>query len=202
MAWVCLEDRGEVFSSGIGGANGEVAGVFGIARVTGGKGAFPWVEGACAFSSALPSCNIVSKMRRVHFRRECFVSDEGELFVARSGQFIGRITKLFAPTGDEVRAMLAEVRKKSGLTTAVLAATLGVPLITARRWLDGSRTPSGAAKRLIWLLFTTQHSPELLSDARAWQEWTGSRFPLPTVENEDNGLADGPANQNQQCRSD
>ncbi len=67
--------------------------------------------------------------------------------------------------------MLEKLREALGISVAALAALLGVPQITARRWLNGTRSPSGAAKRLIWLLYTSATAPETLTDGRNWWEW-------------------------------
>jgi len=46
---------------------------------------------------------------------------------------------------DQVRALVA----RHDLDDKGLATLLGVPETTARKWLDGNRTPSAAAHRLI-----------------------------------------------------
>lgn len=51
---------------------------------------------------------------------------------------------------DQVRALVA----RHDLDDKGLAELLGVPETTARKWLDGARTPSAAAFRLIEILNT------------------------------------------------
>ncbi len=67
--------------------------------------------------------------------------------------------------------MLGELRADLELPVAGLAAVLGVPRITLRRWMNGTRQPSGAARRLVWLLHTAQRSPDTLKQPSAWLAW-------------------------------
>lgn len=58
----------------------------------------------------------------------------------------------FAPSALETSAMLIALREKLGWSRPMLAAFLGVNRDVVRRWETGERNPSGAARRLIWLL--------------------------------------------------
>jgi hypothetical protein len=110
-------------------------------------------------------------MKREHFHRQVGFDANGSLVCSASGEFLGLVNGIHQPTKAEVRAMLEKLREALGISVAALAALLGVPRITARRWLNGSRSPSGAAKRLIWILYTSATAPETLADGRNWLEW-------------------------------
>ena len=110
-------------------------------------------------------------MKREHFHQRVGFDANGSVVCSVSGEFLGLAGKVHQPCNAEVRAMLEKLREALGISVAALAALLGVPRITARRWLNGSRSPSGAAKRLIWLLYTSATEPEALADGRNWLEW-------------------------------
>ena len=54
------------------------------------------------------------------------------------------------------------VRQKTGMTQKQFAQTLGASLDTLRKWEQGTRTPSGAAARLIRLI---AHRPSIVEEA-------------------------------------
>ena len=68
----------------------------------------------------------------------------------------------FAPPAEEVRQMLLQLRGKLRWARSMLAALLGVSRDVVRRWETGERHPSGAARRLIWLLDLLVRHPEKL----------------------------------------
>jgi len=77
-----------------------------------------------------------------------------------------------------VRRMLAELRDALQCSTPHLAAILGTPLATVRKWFSGERNPSGAASRLVWLLHTQTTTPGLLEkNPGLWLEWGGVKSP-------------------------
>ena len=76
------------------------------------------------------------------------------------GETCVQFAKLSGPTPEETREMIFELREVTAWSRAHLAGMLGVGNDTLRRWEDGTRNPSRAAKRLIWLVHT------LLTDAR------------------------------------
>jgi len=57
-----------------------------------------------------------------------------------------------APTVKEFRLGLLGLRARLGWSRSMLSAFLGVGKDTLRRWESGERNPSGAARRLIWLV--------------------------------------------------
>ncbi len=67
----------------------------------------------------------------------------------------------------------------------MLAALLGVPLVTLRAWERGSRRPSAAATRLLWLmhkmLLADQRKPVNALDLVSWMKATGSGEPPEDV---------------------
>ena len=71
--------------------------------------------------------------------------------------------------------MLLQLRTAREWPRAHLAAVLGVPEATLRKWEDGGRRPSGAAKKLIWLLHTIlvkkERIPTDLHIAAWGQQW-------------------------------
>jgi DNA-binding XRE family transcriptional regulator len=62
------------------------------------------------------------------------------------------LERFLAPMSEEVRSILVNLRRELNWSRAMLAAVLGVSRDVVRRWETGQRTPSGAARRLIWLL--------------------------------------------------
>ena len=71
----------------------------------------------------------------------------------------------FAPTGGEAQVALIRLRKKLRWSRPMLAAYLGVSRGVLRRWETGERNPSGAARRLIWLMDLLAREPDKLKTA-------------------------------------
>lgn len=92
-----------------------------------------------------------------------------------SGEYSQLSRALLRPTPTETREMLFTLRKRLGTTTAGLGAVLGVPLATVRKWLSGERNPSGAGRRVIWILYTATVSPKTLAEPGAWLGWSRPR---------------------------
>ena len=63
--------------------------------------------------------------------------------------------------------MLLEMRTRLRWSQEFAASVLGVPLATLRKWEDGTRNPSGAARKLIWLL----HDSLLDGPRKAFNAW-------------------------------
>ena len=62
------------------------------------------------------------------------------------------------PTAERLQALQARL----GLSNAGLAAYLGVPLATARNWVDGHRDPGAVTHRLLDVLGTIEAlAPEI-----------------------------------------
>ena len=110
-------------------------------------------------------------MKRLHFQQSWTFDEEKGLVGNVSGAFGEALAAVLAPDNGEFRQMLGELREELQLPVAGLAAVLGVPRITLRRWLNGSRQPCGAARRLVWLLHTAQHSPDTLRQPGVWLAW-------------------------------
>jgi DNA-binding transcriptional regulator YiaG len=70
-----------------------------------------------------------------------------------------------APSAEESRQTLLHLRQQLRWSRAGMAAFLGVPRGTLRRWETGERRPSGAARRLIWLLNLLVDEPDKLKSA-------------------------------------
>lgn len=67
-----------------------------------------------------------------------------------------------APAAGEARQTLLRLRSELRWPRSALAAFVGVSRDVVRRWETGERNPSGAARRLIWLLDLLVHHPEKL----------------------------------------
>src|SRR5262245_46346906 len=76
---------------------------------------------------------------------------DGNAYTNLDGRTTLALARLFAPTQTEIQKLLLELRNDLQLSETTLAAILGVPLITLRKWLSGKRSPCSAAKKLIWL---------------------------------------------------
>jgi DNA-binding transcriptional regulator YiaG len=111
-------------------------------------------------------------MKRVHHHGQPHFQPDGTLAIRMPGDFACRLTQTFQPTGPEVIQLLEQLRGRLGISVPTLAALLGVPCITVRSWLTHRRTPTGAARRLIWLLATATDRPEDLADGHKWLNWS------------------------------
>jgi DNA-binding transcriptional regulator YiaG len=102
-----------------------------------------------------------------------------------SGELSLGYARVYAPSASEIREMLFRLRRKQGWSQAILAAVLGVPKNTLRRWEDGSRSPCGSARKLIWLIHTLFfHPAQLLKDLEETRCWccTTREGRSPTVD--------------------
>lgn len=92
---------------------------------------------------------------------ECY----GNLKVrAISGEGFSILQRCMGPSSEEVRDLVLELRDRLKWSRSMLAAMLGVGCDTLRRWETGERNPSGAARRLIWLMHLLLTSPEKLNN--------------------------------------
>ncbi len=96
----------------------------------------------------------------------------GELaFGGLPGNAVLGLGELMA-TAEQIsaRGILLKLRTERGLSRPCLAAVLGVPLATLRRWEEGTRQPSGAARKLVWLLdrWLAGQPPRSLMDMATW----------------------------------
>jgi DNA-binding transcriptional regulator YiaG len=76
---------------------------------------------------------------------------DGNAYTNLDGKTTLALARLLAPTKTDIQTLLLELRNNLQLPETTLAAILGVPLITLRKWLSGKRSPCSAAKKLIWL---------------------------------------------------
>ena len=81
------------------------------------------------------------------------------------GTFYERLERGFAPTAAEVRLILIRFRETLRWPRSQLAAFVGVDQSVLRRWESGERRPSGAARRLIWLLELLTNEPDNFKSA-------------------------------------
>ena len=84
---------------------------------------------------------------------------------AMSGDTYEMLERGFAPTAEEAQMTLFRLRQKLRWSRAGMAAFLGVGQSVLRRWETGERKPSGAARRLIWLMDLLAHEPDKLKTA-------------------------------------
>lgn len=90
---------------------------------------------------------------------------DGEPVAALPGDTFAMLERGLAPTAGEIRVTLIRLRQTLRWSRAGMAAFLGVDRSVLRRWESGERRPSGAARRLVWLLHLLAHEPESLKDA-------------------------------------
>lgn len=80
------------------------------------------------------------------------------------GAFMEMFSTMHRPISNaQTRGKLLEIREKLGWSRTFCAAVLGVPSGTLRRWEVGTRLPSAAARRLIWIIHTAMTSPQKLA---------------------------------------
>src|SRR5262249_26435190 len=87
------------------------------------------------------------------------------------GETYEMLERGLAPTAEDVRRTLVQLRQELRWSRAGLAAFLGVSRAVLRRWGTGERRPSGAARRLIWLLDLLAREPEKLKNAMDLIVW-------------------------------
>ncbi len=85
--------------------------------------------------------------------------------LAMPGNTYEMLERGFAPTAAEAQVTLFRLRQKLRWSRASLAAFMGERRGVLRRWETGERKPSGAARRLIWLLDLLAHEPDKLKTA-------------------------------------
>lgn len=89
----------------------------------------------------------------------------GDPVAAFPGQVYNQLQRGFAPSVEESRLMLIELRKMIRWSRSSMAAFLGVNENSLRRWETGERQPSLAARRLIWLTNILARNPAELKSA-------------------------------------
>ncbi len=91
--------------------------------------------------------------------------DAGLPMMSLPGDLYEGLERGFAPTAAEASGTLRDLREKLRWSRPMLAAFLGVSRDVVRRWETGQRNPSGAARRLIWLLVMLVCNRAKLQDA-------------------------------------
>lgn len=87
-----------------------------------------------------------------------------DLFPNAAGEVWHLLQRHCAPNDDQLRDTILAIRTKLSWSRAMLAALMGVPISTLRRWETGERSPSGAARRLIWMIGLLVCEPHRLKD--------------------------------------
>lgn len=111
------------------------------------------------------------RIPRNNYSPTLFVSKTGEIYTTVSGELGLQFAKVLRPTPSETRQAILALRRKLCWSRAHLAALLGVPLNTVRRWEDGSRNPSAPARRLVWMLDSLFNAPERLTNLPSLLTW-------------------------------
>ena len=89
---------------------------------------------------------------RIHFSEEAEMNENGEWGVSICGRRLVNCTRLFAPSAEETRKTLIELRQAFEMSRPMMAANLAVSVSTIKSWECGTRKPSMMARRLIWFL--------------------------------------------------
>jgi DNA-binding XRE family transcriptional regulator len=99
------------------------------------------------------------------------VTPAGWPVAAMPGATYEMLERGFAPTAGDAQVTLFRLRQKLRWSRPMLAAYMGVNRSVLRRWETGERKPSGAARRLIWLLDLLTHEPDKLKNAMDLIVW-------------------------------
>jgi len=101
-----------------------------------------------------------------------YLRTDGERFYPNfSGELMSVFSFVYGPQPDAIRKALLELRIRHNWPRSYLAAVLGAPKATVRKWELGERKPSGAARKLIWLLHALLLRPDLIRnhfDIASW----------------------------------
>ena len=100
----------------------------------------------------------------------------GKVFIELPGSMLLAMARYYQPSKESVRDKILELRTKMHWTQSYLAVVLGTPLATLRSWEDGTRKPSGAARKLIWLIWRLFLQQEVTThrDIADWGQNLGS----------------------------
>src|SRR5258706_1474712 len=134
-----------------------------------------------AQSAPLPRmCYFVRVQKTPKFRykgqlEDLSIDTDNRVYLNFSERLLNQMALICAPKPEETRQMLLQLRTACEWPQARLAAVLGVPGATLRKWETGERRPSSAAKKLIWLLHTIlvkkERIPTDLHIAAWGQQW-------------------------------
>jgi len=129
-------------------------------------------------------CDTLEAMKYVpvpiaRYRRKVFFGSDGQVYSTESGAALLAVSRLFAPSAADSRKALLNIRRKCRWSRAALAAVLGIPINTVRRWETGERRPNASAQRLIWLTEALTLHRERLSTPASFLSWgkVGCRTP-------------------------
>ena len=86
------------------------------------------------------------------YSRKVKVMPNGGVATTVPGALCESLASLLAPTAQEVRSMLLEMRERHSLSRPLLASFMGTSRHTIRCWEKGLREPSGPSKRLIQMV--------------------------------------------------
>jgi DNA-binding transcriptional regulator YiaG len=111
------------------------------------------------------------KTPRIPYRKEVYLTEDGDVLITQSGAMGLKFANLYAPSPGVARAMIRALRERKKWSQAMLAAILGVPLGTVRRWEAGTRNPCGAARKLIWIMWRSFTGKKLPDDLFHWVTW-------------------------------
>jgi DNA-binding XRE family transcriptional regulator len=86
------------------------------------------------------------------YTRRVKVLPGGGVATTLPGALCESLASLLAPTAQEARSMLLEIRERHSLSRPLLASFMGTSRHTIRCWEKGLREPSGPSKRLIQMV--------------------------------------------------
>ena len=105
-------------------------------------------------------------MSYLHFQTPCV-----ERSTPLSGESLLPFSTLLAPSKNQTRQTLIQLRSTLGLSRGQMAAVLGVRKDHLRRWEKGTRHPSASAQKLVWMLDMLHNRPNKLKDAFSIATW-------------------------------
>ena len=108
---------------------------------------------------------------RVRYRPYRILADGTIVVDSFSGNYWSSVAWVFSRDTENTRELLLRLRAKLEWSRAKMAAFLGTPVDTLRRWEDGSRQPSTSARRLVWIFDCLVSAPEKLRDPYSFVSW-------------------------------
>lgn len=92
-------------------------------------------------------------------KTDVVVSPPGEFHPLVGGDGALMLANTLRPEPAELRRMLRCLRKRLGLAQSFTAALLGVTRSAVSKWENGERTPTGAAAKMVFLLYSRLLDP-------------------------------------------
>lgn len=99
---------------------------------------------------------------KIHYRRRFYHGENGEVYWNASGETSFAFSRIYAPSPEAIRLMLLRIRQRQNWSQAHLAAVLGIPRNTLRRWEDQSRQPCSSARKLVFFVHALVFTPKEL----------------------------------------